>query len=43
MIGSKGLQFSGFDVGHHGVAIKKFGEDQSKTMLVGLFFSLRIS
>ena len=38
MIGSKGLQFSGFDVGHHGVVIKKFGEDRSKSLPMGLFF-----
>ena len=35
-IGPKGLKFSGFDKGYPGVIIKKFGEDMSKTMPVGV-------
>ena len=31
-IGPKGVKFSGFDGGHLGVVIRKFGEDQSKTL-----------
>ena len=34
----KGLKFSGFDGGHHGVVTRKFGEDQIKTLPLGLFF-----
>ena len=41
MMGPKGLKFSGFDGGHLGVIIRKLGEDQSKTLPVGLFPSLK--
>ena len=37
MIGPKWLKFSGFDGSHPGVVIRKFGEDRSKTLPVGLF------
>ena len=35
----KVLKFSGFNGGHPGVVLGKFGEDQNKTLLMGLFFS----
>ena len=39
VIGSKRLKFQGL-MGSHwdGVVMRKFGEDQSKTMPMGLFF-----
>ena len=37
MIGPNRLKFSGFDEGHPGVAIRKFGEDWNKTLPVRLF------
>ena len=40
MIGPKiRLKFEGFDGGYPGVVIRKLGEDWSKTLPVGLFFS----
>ena len=36
-IGPKGINFLSFDGGLPGVVITKFGEDQSKTLPVGLF------
>ena len=41
MIGPKGLKFLGFDGSHPGVVIRKFGEEQSRILHVGLFFSLK--
>ena len=38
MIWSKGIKFSGFDSSHIGAVIRKFGEDQSKSLPMGLFF-----
>ena len=38
----KGLKYTGFNEGHPGLVIRKFGEDQSKTMPVGLFFSQKL-
>ena len=37
MFEPKGFNFSGFDGGHPGMVIRKFGEDQSKTLPMGLF------
>ena len=37
MIGPEGLKYTGFNEGHPGVVIRKFGEEQSKTLPVGLF------
>ena len=37
MIGPIGLKFSEFNQCHHGVVIRKYGEDQSETLPMGLF------
>ena len=36
-MGPKGLEFSGFDGDYPGVITRKFGEDKSKTLPVGIF------
>ena len=37
-IGPKGLKYTGFNEGHPGVVLRKFGEDRSKTLPMRLFF-----
>ena len=43
MIGPKELKFSGFDGCHPGIVLRKFSEDGSKTLPMGLYFFLKFS